>query len=124
MFNGKDATVSFYVSNTNQSVLGIDAISALHFTSFLVTKTVVLFMNVMNVTAGDQSIHVAKCDSASKIRMLRTAPPSIVQRVCRLSFPQEEKVEREIRQMAAGGVIEEVVSTYILRVAYSHRHRS
>ena len=43
--------------------------------------------------------------------MLPTAPPSFVQRVRRLPFTLEEKVEREIRQMIADDVIGEVVSS-------------
>lgn len=108
MFNGKSATVSFYVSNASQSVLGIDAISAL--------RLVISYKENSDSLrgcdrVGDQSVHVAKCDSAAKIRMLPTAPPSVVQRVRRLPFTLEEKVEKELRQMIADDVIEEVVSS-------------
>ena len=107
MFNNKRATISFYVSNASQSVLGIDAISAL--------RLVISYEESDCFTDSDrdrdQRVNVAKCETDAKIRMLPTAPDSIVQRVRRLPFSLEEKVEKEIRQMIADDVIEEVTSS-------------
>ena len=109
-FNGKHAFLSFYVACVRQSVLGIDGVQALR----LVISCCASDPVNASVPTPPALTSVASCDrfdKIAKIRLLPDAPTTLVQRVRRLPFSLEDKVEHELRKMLADDVIEEISSS-------------
>ena len=67
MYNSKNAVFSFYVSDVQQSVLGVDGIFLLN---------LVISYNNDSIPSSN-GFHVAKCDRVAQIRLVPDAPSII-----------------------------------------------
>ena len=107
IFNNKYSDVTFYVADVPHSILGIDSISGLRLNISFADSTsehdVPIFSdNTACVTA-------VSCENRlAEIRLLPTAPDTIVQRVRRLPYALEEKVEAEFQVCGSKLVISRI----------------
>jgi transposase InsO family protein len=113
VFNNKSTNIRFYVADVNQSILGMDAISGLRLTISFADVNPDSATSATALPSPDSTCvsSVSSEKHSAKIRLLPSAPDTIVQRVRRLPFALEEKVERELRQMVADDVIEAIESS-------------